>query len=100
MGLKMNQEKPHVEHQIHPIISSIVVFGVLFLLLNKGVDWYTNYKMIKKADERIEFNVKNNSPLEICSAIKNAIVTANTLTDQKALNRYKEMSKEHYCDSF
>lgn len=79
------------------IIGYIVVFVVLFLVLTKGIDWWTHYKMIKESDERITFAIQNNNA-EKCAIISNAISIANTLTDQKALDRYKIISQDNSCE--
>ena len=88
------------KQQISPIVSTIVVFGILFIALNKGIDWYSHNKMITQEDERIEFILNNqNSHSEKCAVISNAISMANTLTDQKALDRFKKISSDQNCNS-
>ncbi|ENV33939.1 hypothetical protein [Acinetobacter gerneri] len=80
------------------ILGGILVFGMLFFAFNKGIDWWSSNKLIKQNDERIAFALKNNDANK-CAVISNAISMANTLTDQKALDRYKKISVENYCTS-
>lgn len=83
------------ENQIKNIISYIVILIVIFFAISKGVNWWTKYSIIKDYDERIEFAIKNNSENK-CATISNAIGMANTVVDQKALDRYKAI-KESNC---
>lgn len=88
------------KQKINLIIGYIVIFAVLFFAFDKGGNWYAHHKMIKQQDERVEFILKNNnSQTEKCTVISSAISTANTLTDQKALDRYKMISQNNGCES-
>lgn len=93
-------ETDQTTNKISPILSTLVVLGVLIFFINKGIDWYKYHSLIKEYDERIDFVLKNNnSQVEKCAVISNAINMANTLTDQQALDRYKTISQNNACDS-
>lgn len=70
-----------MNEQIKKIFGSIVVFIVLFIFLDKGIDWWSEKKIIKENDERITFAIENKNP-QICSIINNAIDMANTVTNK------------------
>ena len=86
-----------MSEQIKKIFGSIVVFIVLFISLDKGIDWWSEKKIIKENDERITFAVENKDP-QICLTVNNAISMAKTVTNQVALERYKKIAQENYCD--
>lgn len=86
-----------MSEKIKKIFGSIVVFIVLFIFLDKGIDWWSEKKIIKENDERITFAIANKEP-QLCAIVNNAISMANTVTNQVALERYKKIAQENYCD--
>lgn len=93
-GAEMSEQ----ENQINNIIGYIVILLVVFFAISKGTEWWTKYSIIKDYDERIEFALKNNSE-DKCATISNAIGMANTVVDQKALDRYKAI-KQSNCNEY
>lgn len=90
LGVEMSE-------QIKKIFGFIVVFIILFVFLDKGIDWWSEKKIIRENDERIAFAIENKNP-QICSIVNNAISMANTVTNKGALDRYKKIAQEYYCD--
>jgi hypothetical protein len=86
-----------MSEQIKKIFGFIIVFIILFVFLDKGIDWWSKKKIIKEYDERIAFAIENKEP-RLCATVNNAISMANTVTNQVALERYKKIAQENYCD--
>jgi hypothetical protein len=86
-----------MSEQIKKIFGFIIVFIILFVFLDRGIDWWSEKKIISENDKRITFAIENKNP-QICSIVNNAISMANTVTNKDALDRYKKIAQEHYCD--
>ncbi|OTK47463.1 hypothetical protein [Acinetobacter baumannii] len=86
-------------------IMDIFFKGILFVLfmvaIFKGPKIYMEYSRLKDEENKIEFKIKNNAPIDqLCNSIRSAISTAERYSNQKAFDKFQALHEKYTCNYY